>query len=136
MNVLIVGGGKVGATLALRLRAAQHEVKVIEARHEHLEALGRDLPAEALVFGSGTEPGVLEAADIRHAAVVAALTGADETNLVVTSLARFEFAVPRTIARVNNPKNAWLFTSAMGVDVALDQAELIARIIMDEVKAA
>jgi trk system potassium uptake protein len=135
MNVLIVGGGKVGATLATRLRAAQHQVKVIEIRHDHLEALGRDLPAESLVFGSGTDPAVLEAAAIRQAALVAALTGADETNLVVTSLARFEFGVPRTIARVNNPKNAWLFTVEMGVDVALDQADLIAGMIMKEVKA-
>ena len=134
MNVLIVGGGKVGATLAMRLRAAQHQVKLIEIRHEHLEALQRDLPTEALVFGSGTEPGVLEAAAIRQAEIVAALTGADETNLVVTSLARFEFGVPRTIARVNNPKNAWLFTAEMGVDVALDQADLIAGMIMKEVK--
>jgi trk system potassium uptake protein TrkA len=133
--VLIVGGGKVGATLATRLRAAQHQVKVIEIRHDHLEALQRDLPTEALVFGSGTEPGVLEAAAIRQAEIVAALTGADETNLVVTSLARFEFGVPRTIARVNNPKNAWLFTAEMGVDVALDQADLIAGMIMKEVKA-
>jgi trk system potassium uptake protein TrkA len=135
MNVLIVGGGKVGVTLATRLRAAQYQVKVIEIRHDHLEALGRDLPAESLVFGSGTDPAVLEAAAIRHAAIVAAVTGADETNLVVTSLSRFEFGVPRTIARVNNPKNAWLFTAEMGVDVALDQADLIAGMIMNEVKA-
>ena len=134
MNVLIVGGGKVGATLATRLRAAQHQVKVIEIRHDHLEALGRDLPAESLVFGSGTDPDLLEAAGIRQVAAVAAVTGADETNLVVTSLARFEFGVPRTIARVNNPKNAWLFTAEMGVDVALDQADLIAGMIMEEVK--
>ena len=127
MNVLIVGGGNVGATLATRLRAAQHQVKLIELRHEHFAALQRDLPADMLVYGSGTEPDMLEAADIRQAAVVAALTGADETNLVITSLARFEFGVPHTIARVNNPKNAWLFTAEMGVDVALDQADLIAR---------
>ena len=135
MNVLIVGGGKVGATLATRLRAAQHHVIVIEARQEHFEALGRDLPTESLVFGSGTDPDVLEAAGIRQAEVVAAVTGADEANLVVTSLARFEFGVPRTIARVNNPKNAWLFTAEMGVDVVLDQADLIAGMIMEEVKA-
>ena len=133
MNVLIVGGGKVGATLARRLHAAQHQVKVIEARREHAEPLKLDLPAETLVLGSGTDPGVLEAAGIRQAQAVAAVTGADETNLVVTSLARFEFGVPRTIARVNNPKNAWLFTPEMGVDVALDQAELIARLIVEEV---
>ena len=134
MNVLIVGGGNVGATLATRLRAAQHRVTLIEVRHVHLAALQRDFPAEMLVLGSGTEPSVLEAADIRQAAVVAALTGADETNLVITSLARFEFGVPRTIARVNNPKNAWLFTAEMGVDVALDQADLIARMVLAEVR--
>jgi trk/ktr system potassium uptake protein len=134
MNVLIVGGGNVGATLATRLRAAQHQVTLIEVRHEHLAALQRDFPAEMLVLGSGTEPSVLEAADIRQAAIVAALTGADETNLVITSLARFEFGVPRTIARVNNPKNAWLFTAEMGVDVALDQADLIARMVLAELR--
>ena len=75
---------------------------------------------------------MLEAAGIRQANVVAAVTGADETNLVVTSLARFEFDVPRTIARVNNPKNAWLFTPEMGVDVALNQADLMAHLIAEE----
>jgi trk/ktr system potassium uptake protein len=136
MNVLIVGGGNVGTALATRLRAAQHQVKLIEIRHDHLAALQHALPAEALVYGSGTEPGVLEAADIRRAAVVAALTGADEINLVITSLARFEFGVPRTIARVNNPKNAWLFTAEMGVDVALDQADLIAQMALAEMRAS
>jgi trk system potassium uptake protein TrkA len=134
MNLLIVGGGTLGATLAARLHAAQHHVKLIELSHERFDALGRDLPAEALVLGSGSEPGVLEAADIRQAEVVLALTGADETNLVITSLARFEFGVPHTIARVNNPKNAWLFTAEMGVDMALDQVDLIARMIIDELR--
>jgi trk system potassium uptake protein TrkA len=135
MNVLIVGGGKVGATLATRLHAARHQVKLLEVRPEHLGPLKLDLPAEALALGSGTDPGVLEAAGVRQADVVAAVTGADETNLVVASLARFEFGVRRTIARVNNPKNAWLFTPEMGVDVALDQAELIARLIVEELKS-
>ena len=62
----------------------------------------------------------------------AAVTGADETNLVVTSLARFEFGVPRTIARVKNPRNAWMFTAEMGVDVALNQADLLAHLIAEE----
>jgi trk system potassium uptake protein TrkA len=64
--------------------------------------------------------------------VVAAVTGADEYNLVITGLARFEFNVPRTIARVNNPKNAWMFTSEMGVDVALNQADLMGHLIIEE----
>jgi trk system potassium uptake protein TrkA len=64
--------------------------------------------------------------------VVAAVTGEDETNLVVASLARSEFRVPRVIGRVNNPRNAWLFTPTMGVDVAVNQADLMARLIAEE----
>ncbi len=64
--------------------------------------------------------------------VLAAVTGSDETNLVITTLARFEFNVPRVIARVNNPKNAWLFTPEMGVDVALNQADILARLVAEE----
>jgi trk system potassium uptake protein TrkA len=71
-------------------------------------------------------------AGIHKANVVAAVTGSDETNLAVCSLARMEFKVPRVIARVNNPKNAWLYTPEMGVDVALNQADLIARLIAEE----
>jgi len=132
MNVIIVGGGKVGAYLTSLLLNEGYRVKVLESRREELPRLQRDLPAEAVIWGSGTDPNVLEAAGIRQANVVAAVTGDDETNLVVTSLARFEFGVPRVIARVNNPKNAWLFTPAMGVDVALNQADLMARLIAEE----
>jgi len=64
--------------------------------------------------------------------VVAAVTGLDETNLVVSNLARFQFEVPRVIARVNHPRNAWMFTPEMGVDVALNQADLIATMIAEE----
>jgi len=75
---------------------------------------------------------VLEAAGIQRAKVLAAVTAEDEANLVITTLARFEFGVPRVIARVNNPKNAWMFNAEMGVDVALDQADILAHIIADE----
>ena len=74
-------------------------------------------------MGSGTDPVVLETSGIHQMDVVAAVTGKDEVNLVAASLARFEFNVPRVIARVNNPKNAWMFTDDMGVDAALNQAE-------------
>ena len=85
-----------------------------------------------MIAGSGTDPATLEAAGIRDADVIAAVTGADETNLVVTSLARFEYGVPRTIARVKDPGNEWMFTEAMGVDVALSQAGLLARLVVEE----
>jgi len=129
---LVVGGGKVGTYLASLLLADGHHVKVIEGRREEFLRLQENLPAEVHVQGNGTDPSVLEAAGIRQADVVAAVSRADEINLVITSLARFEFNVPRTIARVNNPRNAWLFTPEMGVDVALNQADLMAHLIAEE----
>ncbi len=74
----------------------------------------------------------MNSAGIEKAQVLAALTGEDETNLVITTLARFEFGVPRIIARVNNPKNSWLFGNEMGVDVALNQADLLTKLIVEE----
>ena len=97
-----------------------------------MEVLQRILPAELVLLGSGSDPRVLEAAGIHKAKVVAAVTGTDETNLVVCSLARLEFKVPRIIARVNNPNNAWLYTPEMGVDVALNQTDLLAHLVAEE----
>lgn len=132
MFVIIVGGGKTGSRLARILLSRNYQVKVIEHRREVLERLRKELPEEAIVAGDGSSPGVLEQAGIVHADALAAVTGEDETNLVVTTLARFEFNVPFTVARVNNPLNAWLFTKEMGVDMAFDQAELIAHMIEEE----
>ena len=108
------------------------DVRLVELREEEKERILLDIPVENLYFGSGTDPDVLETAGIRKANVVAAVTGSDETNLVVTTLARYEFMIPRIIARVNHPKNAWLFTKDMGVDVAINQADLLADLIAEE----
>lgn len=132
MFTIIVGGGQVGAYLASILQAGGHKVKIIEANRERILRLRESFLEEQLVLGSGSDPGVQEAAGARIADVVAAVTGADETNLVVANLARFEFQVPRVIARVNNPKNTWLFTPEMGVDVAVNQADLIGHLIAEE----
>jgi trk system potassium uptake protein len=132
MNVMIVGGGKTGAHLTRRLLDEGHQVCLIESRPEMVDRLREELPAGVVVCGDGSSPGVLEAAGILSAQVLAAVTGEDEANLVVTTLARFEFNVPRTIARVNNPKNAWLFTPEMGVDVGLNQTDILAGLIAEE----
>ncbi len=132
MYVLVTGGGKTGSRLAQLLIDGHHDVRVIEQRPAVIERLRLELPAENIIFGDGDDPGVLISAGIRKADVLAAVTGGDEDNLVACTLARFEFMVPRTIARVNNPKNAWLFTPDMGVDVALDQAELMAHLVAEE----
>ena len=132
MFVLIVGGGKTGSQLAANLINEGYQVMVIEDRDVVLERLRLELPAESVFAGDGSSPDVLEAAGISRSQVLAAVTGDDEANLVITTLARFEFHVPRVIARVNNPKNAWLFTAEMGVDVALNQADILARLIAEE----
>lgn len=134
MNVIVVGGGKVGSYLSSFLLGQGYRVEVVEVRREEIPGLQAALRhlGGAVRLGSGTDPNVLEAAGIRQASVVAAVTGDDETNLVATSLARFEFGVPRTIARVNNPKNAWMFNVEMGVDVAVDQADVMAHLIAEE----
>ncbi len=132
MFVLIVGGGNTGSALARMLVDDGHEVSVIEERQNLLEKLKTELPPSIIVAGDGSSPVTLEKAGVRKAHVLAAVTGSDETNLVVTSLGRFEFNVPRVIARVNNPKNAWLFNKEMGVDVALNQAEILSRLVAEE----
>lgn len=132
MFVIVVGGGKTGSQLAAQLLEEGHEVKIIEDRPMVLERLQQEMPAEAVMAGDGSSPSILESAGIRRANVLAAVTGDDEANLVITSLASFEFNVPRTIARVNNPKNAWLFNQQMGVDVALNQTDILAKLIAEE----
>jgi trk system potassium uptake protein TrkA len=132
MFVIIVGGGKTGSYLARLLLDVGHQVKVIEDRPMVFERLKDELPVDTLICGDGSSPSVLEAAGIKNAQVLAAVTGEDEANLVVTTLGKFEFKVQRTIARVNNPKNTWLFTPEMGVDVSLNQADVLAGLIVEE----
>ncbi|MCS6906534.1 MAG: TrkA family potassium uptake protein, partial [Anaerolineales bacterium] len=109
-----------------------HRVCLIENRPTIVERLRRELEPEVVLLGDGSSPSMLEKAGIREANVLAAVTGEDETNLVITTLGRFEFHVPRTIARVNNPKNAWLFNQEMGVDIAVDQTDIMAKLIVEE----
>jgi trk system potassium uptake protein TrkA len=132
MFVIIAGGGKTGSYLTELLLKEKHQVKVIEDRPDVIERLKQELPPEAVIEGDGSSPSVLEAAGIAHANVLAAVTGEDEANLVIAMLARFEFRVPRIIARVNNPKNAWMFTPEMGIDVALNQPDMMAHLIAEE----
>ena len=121
MKVIIIGGGQVGSYIASLLLANGHEIKIIENREQIFKKLESEMPREVLIFGSGTNPETLEAAGIASANVVAAVTGFDEVNLVVSTLAKMEFGVSHVVARVNNPKNAWLYNAGMGVDVAVNR---------------
>jgi trk system potassium uptake protein TrkA len=132
MYVIIIGGGRTGAHLASLLIAQGHEVQVIEHRADILAYVHHELPTEIIYEGDGTDPQVLEDVDIRRANVVAAVSSDDADNLVAASLARQQYGVRRVIGRVNNPRNAWLFTPEFGVDVALNQADIMAKLIEEE----
>lgn len=132
MNVLIAGGGRTGARLASLLINQNYKVRLIENRQELLGYLHQELPTEVIYEGNPVDPGVLEAAGIRDVHVVAAVTSNDSANLVICYLAKTQFEVPRTIARVNNPNNAWLFDERFLVDVALNSADVFAHLIQEE----
>lgn len=131
MRIMIIGGGAVGSYLAGLLLQQDHHVTIIEIRETAMATLRLTAPGAQCLLGSGTDPELLEAAGVRLADTVVAVTGADETNLVITSLARFAFDAPRVVARVNNPHNSWMFTPTMGVDFALNQADLLAHLIVE-----
>lgn len=132
MFVIIAGGGRTGSQLALLLLSEGHKVKLIEFRRELLTRLHQELPTEAVYEGNPTNPAVLKQAGIQQANVVAACTSDDATNLAFCFLARKVFDVRRTIARINNPRNAWLFNEDFHVDVALNQADVFAHLIQEE----
>lgn len=132
MNILIVGGGKVGINLVSILSTQGHQVTVIEMNSAVFTKLQRNATQARHIFGDGCNPVILNEAGIETMDAVVAVTGDDEDNLVVAKLAKHEYAVDRVIARVNNPKNEWLFTARMGVDVAISHSALLARIIHEE----
>lgn len=132
MYVVIAGGGRTGTQLALYLIEQGHEVRVIEHRQDVLTRLHREVPTEVIYEGISTDVRLLEALELQRAHVLAAAMAVDADNLIVCYLARNRFQVPRTIARVNDPRNAWLFDETFCVDVALNHSEVMARLIQEE----
>jgi trk system potassium uptake protein TrkA len=132
MFVLIAGGGRTSAHLATILLAQEHQVHVIEPREDVLSRLHHQLPTETIFEGEATDPELLVQAGIEQANVLAACTSNDADNLALCYFARARHGVPRTIARVNNPRSAWLFDSRFHVDVALNQAEILGNLIAEE----
>jgi len=132
MFVFIAGGGRTGAQLASLLLTEGHQVRLIEHRPELLTYLHRELPTEVIYEGDATSPQVMEEAGIHKAQVFVAATSNDASNLAMCYQARKLFSVPRIIARINNPRNAWLFDDTFHVDVALNHANLLAHLIQEE----
>jgi len=132
MFVLIAGGGRTGARLANLLLNENHKVRLVENRRELLARLHQELPTEVIYEGHPVEPSVLEAAGARDAHAIAAVTSNDALNLALCFIAKTMFDVPRTIARINNPNNAWLFNEKFKVDVALNSSDVLAHMIQEE----
>lgn len=132
MFILIAGGGRTGMQLTTLLLSEGYKVRLIEHRLELLTHLHQELPTEVIYEGQSTDPEVLEAAGVRQAHILVACTSDDATNLVLCFMARQRFGVPRTIARVNNPRDEWLFSDSFHVDVALNQANVLSSLIREE----
>ena len=134
MRVVISGAGNVGRHLATDLHERGHEVTVIEQEPDVLEKVREDAPPGInFMLGDACEPWVLDKADLGTADVMVAATGDDEDNLVTSLLAKQEHGVPRVIARVNHPKNEWLFTDQWGVDVPMSPPHILTSLVEEAV---
>lgn len=132
MFVFIAGGGRTGAELANQLLAQKYEIRLLEHRRELLTRLHHELPTEVIYEGQATDPSILKAAGLDKAQVLVACTNDDAANLVLCYLARTMFKVKRTVARINNPRNAWLFDKNFHVDETINQADVMAHLIQEE----
>jgi trk system potassium uptake protein TrkA len=131
VQIVIAGAGGVGRYLATELAARGHDITLIERREIALAKIPEG--QVAVVDGDACSPTVLERADLRHADAIVAVTGDDEDNLVISLLAKEEFAVPRVLARVNYPANEWLFDATWGVDLAVSPPHLLTALVEEEV---
>lgn len=131
MKIVVVGAGKVGYFLAKRLYLGKHAVSIVDKDKQTCEDIAKDL--EVLVInGDGCDPVILEEAGLKHADVVAAVTGEDEDNIIICQLAKELFNTRRTVGRVNNPDNERVFAE-LGIDVPVDSTMIIGKIIEEEV---
>ena len=131
MRVVIAGAGSVGRSIAYELIGNGHEVLLIDSAVSEVQP-SRVADASWLL-ADACEISNLHEAGMEKCDVVVAATGDDKVNLVVSLLAKTEFGVPRTVARVNNPKNEWLFDESWGVDVAVSTPRLMTALVEEAV---
>ncbi|MEO8477539.1 MAG: TrkA family potassium uptake protein [Actinomycetota bacterium] len=133
MRVVVTGGGAVGRHLSADLAERGHQVTLIEQESHVVDKIRPVIPDVHVVLGDACEPWVLEEAELAQADVVVAATGDDEDNLVTSLLAKQEFAVPRVLARVNHPKNEWLFNDQWGIDAAVSPPHILTAMVEEAV---
>ena len=131
MRVVIAGAGSVGRSIANELLTAGHDVTLIDKQPSAMR-VASVADAEWLL-ADACELSTLTKAKADECDVIVAATGDDKVNLVVSLLAKTEYGVPRTVARVNNPKNEWMFDEAWGVDVAVSTPRIMTAMVEEAV---
>lgn len=131
MRVAIVGAGSVGRSIARELLHNGHQVLLIDRDAD--DVVASRVPDATWLLADACEISALEEAHLEDCDVVVAATGDDKANLVVSLLAKTEFGVPCTVARVNNPRNEWMFDEAWGVDVAVSTPRLMTALVEEAV---
>jgi trk system potassium uptake protein TrkA len=132
VKVAIAGAGNVGTAIAKDLAANGHDVLLIERDPDLVERL-RSTVDVTWVAADACEVSSLDAAGMAQVDVAVAATGDDEDNLVISLLAKQEFAVPRVVARVNHPSNQWLFNESWGVDISVSTPQLLTALVEEAV---
>jgi trk system potassium uptake protein TrkA len=130
VKVAIAGAGAVGRSIAREL-VENHTVTLLERNPDHLDVDA--IPAAQWRLGDACELSLLESVGLEEFDVVIAATGDDKANVVLSLLAKTEFAVPRVVARVNDPRNEWLFDENWGVDVAVSTPRMLASLVEEAV---
>jgi trk system potassium uptake protein len=133
VRIVVAGAGNIGRHLAHDLHRRGHEVVVIEQDPAVLDRAQEDAPGVTFILGDACEPWVLDKAEVRTCDVIVAATGDDEDNLVTALLSKQEYGVPRVVARVNHPKNEWMFNESWGVDVPMSPPHVLTALVEEAV---
>jgi trk system potassium uptake protein TrkA len=131
MKIAIAGAGNAGRAIARELLANGHQVLLIDKNPGALKL--ESVPGAEWLLADACEISSLDKAGMDQCQVMVAATGDDKVNLVSSLLAKTEYGVPRVVARVNHPKNEWLFDSSWGVDVAVSTPRIIAALVEEAV---
>ena len=131
MKIVIAGAGSVGRAVALELLDHGHEVTLIDKKPDQLRVAS--VADAEWILADACSPEALSEAGLREADVVLAATGDDNANLVISLLAKTEFAIPRVVARLNNPKNEWLFNASWGVDVPVSTPRIMTALVEEAI---
>jgi trk system potassium uptake protein TrkA len=133
VRIVVAGAGNIGRHLAHDLHRRGHDVVVIEQDPAVLDRAQEDAPGVTFILGDACEPWVLDKAEVRTCDVIVAATGDDEDNLVIALLSKQEYGVPRVVARVNHPKNEWMFNESWGVDVPMSPPHVLTALVEEAV---